>query len=253
MFESLCISLFHVGSDITKNKLIFQFLLISLVSVMCFSAPIFGENTVKVTIDGVSVEFDPLPVIKDGRTLVPFRSILVALGCTVEWDPEARIAVAIKDNLQIHMPVDSTTAILYDFDPAADTISNPQEMTMDVPAAIIEGRTYVPVRFVSETLGASVNWDGETISIVTNPSNPVDVTPTAVDSTENTSVVPAQPAAKTSGVYIGSIESNKYHLPSCRYADQIIESSNAIWFDTVTEAHNHGYEACKVCDPPEQD
>jgi len=58
-------------------------------------------------------------------------------------------------------------------------------------------------------------------------------------STNNTSV-------KTQGKYVGSIESNKYHYPSCRWAKKILEE-NQIWFDTIEEAEQHGYEPCGAC------
>lgn len=58
---------------------------------------------------------------------------------------------------------------------------------------------------------------------------------------------PAVPT-KTTGSYVGSINSNKYHLPSCRHAKNI-DSSNAIWFDTKEEAVSTGYQPCGVCKP----
>mgnify|MGYP000892792595 CR=1 FL=1 len=53
---------------------------------------------------------------------------------------------------------------------------------------------------------------------------------------------------KTTGKYVGSIESNKYHLPTCRWAEQI-KPENRIWFDSEEEAQKAGYEPCKVCNP----
>ena len=53
---------------------------------------------------------------------------------------------------------------------------------------------------------------------------------------------------KTSGNYVGSLNSDKYHKPSCQHAKNI-ESYNEIWFDTAEEAQNAGYTACGVCRP----
>lgn len=53
---------------------------------------------------------------------------------------------------------------------------------------------------------------------------------------------------KTSGVYVGSLESDKYHYPDCRYA-QSIDPENEIWFDTEEEAISAGYSPCGVCKP----
>lgn len=48
------------------------------------------------------------------------------------------------------------------------------------------------------------------------------------------------------GVYVGSIESDKYHLPSCRWA-QNISPENEIWFDSISEAQDAGYSPCGTC------
>ncbi len=53
---------------------------------------------------------------------------------------------------------------------------------------------------------------------------------------------------QNTGVYVGSINSDKYHLPSCRWA-QKIKPGNEIWFDTKEEAEEGGYSPCKVCKP----
>ena len=51
------------------------------------------------------------------------------------------------------------------------------------------------------------------------------------------------------GQYVGSIESDKYHYPGCRWAEKILPE-NAIWFNSVEEAKAAGYSACGVCHPP---
>lgn len=53
---------------------------------------------------------------------------------------------------------------------------------------------------------------------------------------------------KTSGKYVGSIESDKYHYPTCRWAEKILKI-NEIWFDTVEEAKEYEYQPCGVCNP----
>jgi hypothetical protein len=55
-------------------------------------------------------------------------------------------------------------------------------------------------------------------------------------------------ASCSSGQYVGSRLSNKYHNPSCYWAKQI-HSDNMIYFSSKTDAANQGYVACKVCKP----
>lgn len=51
---------------------------------------------------------------------------------------------------------------------------------------------------------------------------------------------------KTNGTYVGSIDSDKYHIPGCRFAENILPE-NEVWFDTAEEAQSAGYEPCGVC------
>ena len=51
-----------------------------------------------------------------------------------------------------------------------------------------------------------------------------------------------------SGVFVGSIKSDKYHYPDCRYAESMVPE-NQIWFDSVQDAKNQGYSPCGVCRP----
>lgn len=72
----------------------------------------------------------------------------------------------------------------------------------------------------------------------------------AIDAS-HTSIVPApDPVFKASEkVFVGSIKSNKYHYPSCRWAKKI-KPENEIWFTGSADARAHGYVPCSVCNPP---
>lgn len=97
----------------------------------------------------------PAPaVIVDGRTLVPLRFIGEAFGCDVQWNDAARTAVVRMASHIIEVPTDKSSAIINGF-----------EAPVQVPARIIDGRTYVPLRFVGESLGAGVDFDSATYKI----------------------------------------------------------------------------------------
>lgn len=73
----------------------------------------------------------------------------------------------------------------------------------------------------------------------------------AVSAGAGTAAVPSGPQepetpVKTSGTYVGSVDSDKYHVPGCRFADKILPE-NEIWFDTEEEAQAAGYSPCGVC------
>lgn len=54
--------------------------------------------------------------------------------------------------------------------------------------------------------------------------------------------------AQLSGIYVGSLDSDKFHYPSCRFAKEILPE-NEIWFDSADEAESRGYAPCGVCHP----
>lgn len=121
-------------------------------------------NEIIVAIDSVPVEFSEdtgSPFVDENyRTLVPFRKALESYGATVEWDNESRIAIAVKDDIKVEVPVDQNYIIV-----------NGQQKSNDTAAKIVNGRTYLPIRAVIEAFGSSVEWDQslKTVVITTEP------------------------------------------------------------------------------------
>lgn len=117
---------------------------------------IYPEISVKV--DGDKVYFDQLPQIVNDRTLVPLRAIFEALGAEVNWDGTTRTVTGIKGETTVKLTIDSDQLYV-----------NGTAKTIDVPATIINDRTMVPARAVSEALGCLVEWQGDirTVKITT--------------------------------------------------------------------------------------
>ncbi len=97
-----------------------------------------------------TVELDQPPVIQNSRTLVPLRFIGEALGADIQWNPDERSVTYSTIDAQLVLVIDDHRANV-----------NGVIREMDVAPSIINGRTMVPVRFVSEELGFNVSWDGE--------------------------------------------------------------------------------------------
>ena len=96
-------------------------------------------------------------IVQD-RFLVPMRGIFEALGAVVGWDGETRTVTGTKGDISVKLTIDSKIANV-----------NGKTVELDVPATIIRDRTYVPTRFVSESLGANVGWDGlNRVAIITH-------------------------------------------------------------------------------------
>lgn len=130
------------------------FMLFGLFVLLLGSIPLSAyaaEKPVHVYFNDELIEFDVAePVIKNGRTLVPFRKLFETLGFTVEWEPSARKAIGTKEGLAIELTIDSTTAKV-----------NGKSVKLDVPAQIMKESTMVPLRFVSENSGYFVAFSNE--------------------------------------------------------------------------------------------
>jgi len=106
------------------------------------------EREISVLIDGLPVAFDVQPVIQNGRTLVPFRSIAEILNISVTWDGPKQTVSASGGNINIGLQIGNNTAYL-----------NNTPLVLDVPPLILNGRTLIPLRFFSEAFGCKVDWD----------------------------------------------------------------------------------------------
>ncbi len=114
------------------------------------------DELVTLKINGETVSLDVPPVIINDRTLVPSRGLFETLGASVEWDSNTNQVIVTAEETEIILTVNQTEAVV-----------NGQTVMMDVPAKVINDRTMIPVRFVSEHLGLSVGWDeaSKTVSV----------------------------------------------------------------------------------------
>ncbi|MBQ8837673.1 MAG: copper amine oxidase N-terminal domain-containing protein [Clostridia bacterium] len=102
-------------------------------------------------VNGAAKTLDAAPIIRESRTMLPVRFVAEAFGAEVKWDGATSTASVITADTTIEITIGATTAKV-----------NGQTVTLDAPAFIENSRTYLPVRFVAENLGATVAWDGAT-------------------------------------------------------------------------------------------
>jgi len=112
---------------------------------------------IKVYVNGSQLCFDVEPEITNGRTMVPLRAIFEALGAEVYWNGSTSTVTAYRDNESVELTIGSY--YLY--------TSNGTK-TLDQPGYVINGRTLVPVRAISEAFNCDVEWygDKQLVSIV---------------------------------------------------------------------------------------
>ena len=110
---------------------------------------------VKVKYNNKYLSFESNPTTENDRTLVPMRFLFEQMGAEVEWEEETQTAVVTKDEDIISFSIDNNNASV-----------NGNIKTMDVPARLINDKTMIPVRFLSEELGCTVEWDEEAKMVI---------------------------------------------------------------------------------------
>ena len=131
--------------------------LATMLTMLLICTTTFASN-VYVQLNGEIVDFTDSngnrvdAQIVNSRTMVPLRKIFELLGATVEWDNDTRTASAQKDAISIKLQIDN---------PIAEVSNNGEirKIELDSNPILINDRTMVPLRFISESLGKQVAWD----------------------------------------------------------------------------------------------
>lgn len=133
-------------------------LIIYMIPISTNAESVTATTQVKIVLDEVRLTFEPsegAPFIdKMSRTQIPFRGVLEAFGATVTWDAKTSEAVAIKDDVEVRVPIGERFII-----------KNSEVILIDTKAVIIQSRTYLPARSVLEAFGAEVTWDSKTRTV----------------------------------------------------------------------------------------
>jgi len=153
-----------------------------LFTFLIFTSLSFASSNINVTINGVEVIFpDAKPFIdaKAGRTMIPVRFIAEGLKSEVKWNAEDRVVCINKGDNNIQLTIGSNIAIV-----------NNESIKLDTEAIIHEDRTYVPLRFVSEQLGAEVYWDNSTRTVIIKEESMIIMNPNFTPSENNMQNIP---------------------------------------------------------------
>lgn len=130
-----------------------------------FAAPgVVTAQSVTVIVNGQTMNFTEPPIVRAGRVFVPLRGVFEQLGASV-----------VYANGQINATGRGRTVSLTIGSQQATVDGQPQ--TMDVAPFIVNATTFVPLRFVSQALGASVNWNDSTSTVTISGGAPVPVPP----------------------------------------------------------------------------
>jgi hypothetical protein len=116
------------------------------------------DLSVGVRLDGRMISFDAEPFIENDRVLIPLRGVMEGLGADVEWDGETSTVSVFTEDINIELVIGEAAAKVVrtvDGTPVEETLE------LDVAAKLVDDRTFIPARFVSETLSAHVEWDND--------------------------------------------------------------------------------------------
>ncbi|MFD2673519.1 copper amine oxidase N-terminal domain-containing protein [Marinicrinis sediminis] len=118
-----------------------------------------AEKSLELYVNGNDISEQHQPVIEEARMLFPLRGLAEEAGASIRWEPEKKHIYIDHQTIQISAQIGSSSVIV-----------NGREQSISIAPQIMDDRTYVPVRFISETLGARVEWFSELrCAIVTFP------------------------------------------------------------------------------------
>ena len=109
---------------------------------------------VTILLNNSPLAFPVEPFIAEGTTFVPMRVIFEALGASVSWNGATRTVSSKKGGTEINLTIGSTTVY-----------KNGQSTTLAAAPVIVNDYTMVPLRFVSESMGCDVDWNGQTKTV----------------------------------------------------------------------------------------
>ena len=129
-------------------------LLILSIAAAAHAAPLAKSPSITVTVNGQPQHFDTPPLMVKDRVLVPLRGVFESLGVSVIWDSRTNTVTA-KNSDQVQLQVGRREALVGE-----------RKVTLEVAPQMYLHRVYVPLRFLSESLGATVAWHAEERSVV---------------------------------------------------------------------------------------
>ncbi len=119
------------------------------------------QNGITVTVNGNPVQFrGEGPIMSQDRVFVPLRGVFQRMGAHVDWDPSTQTVSADRGQTHVRLTIGLRSASI-----------NGEPTNLDLPPQVIDGVTMVPLRFVSEALGANVDWDAQDQTVMISSGN----------------------------------------------------------------------------------
>ncbi len=148
-----------------------KFIITSLLLSLLYTTTLFASTSIPVYFNDTKLQLSKSPVMKNGNVLIPFRDIFETLGYTISYDGYTQSITGTKDGSIITLYTGSTYANVSGTD-----------KTLTVAPEIVDGTAMVPLRFVSETAGYTVEWhtDNDSQYITIDNYDPSNVAKTSI-------------------------------------------------------------------------
>jgi len=148
-----------------KRRILGLVVVLILVNMSVLYADVFEIERLRVDVLVDDVPIDTYDYVQNldmpaftfqGRTLLPMRRMFETFGLDVEWNNDERSVTSVtKEGKEIWLQIDNNVVRV-----------NGEAVELDVPAKLVNTRTYVPVRFITETLGYDIEWVNDTREVV---------------------------------------------------------------------------------------
>lgn len=114
-----------------------------------------SADDIQVYIDQNRISYDVPPQVENSRTLVPIRKTFENLGADVIWNAKDNSVTIQKETTILKLKLNKKTVL-----------KNGKSITIDVPVKAKDNRTFVPIRFIADSLGYIVKWNNTTRSVL---------------------------------------------------------------------------------------
>ena len=131
--------------------------LLAILMLLSYPSPSMASEDISVILDGKKLDFDVAPLLENDRVLVPLRTIFEKYGAVLEWNGKFnKTSAQVRGANGAYISVQVGKDIAY---------KNDKPFKLEIAPQMIEGRTFVPVRFIAKVLDAKVSWDEESKTV----------------------------------------------------------------------------------------
>jgi len=153
---------------LSNHIILIAFIFLALIGVF-YPTRAGAEQSINVIVNGRQLISDVAPIRRHGRVFLPARAVADALMMNIKFTPETRFVSIWNDRKAVSLLIGHNEAFIFD-DPFTDVY---RTIPLDAPTFIHNGRTMIPLRFVSEIFAKEVSWDNINRTVIVSSPRPM--------------------------------------------------------------------------------